>query len=608
MLTQMCHRATSFDLGRVLKERKGLGGRSLLRQARSKTVNKRTRIKIRTRYSPQHSIDTENSDTMQGETIPCAFDGKPTRAKVIAICGVDTECVLSATSLLHWSNEFKHHIEAGSVEFRIACADKYSASIPLSESSWPPKILTSHPDEALKEADLVILAANSLAMLRSNILSFQTVQETIASYASPGVKVVSCGLPRQQEWAFQIVFPSWNVGRSIHEWDVAGMSSIVNSLFAYGMDAQVAGGDDMLELGGLEEITGNVLDFELDNSPIGPGNEDIANPAYFLAPVELEMFLGPPSLLSDEDWPSAESSPSSTLQSTTEVQENFLLPISLAAEESTSPEPLPSTRLREAMPSHQSNALLSENPKDIAGNWNNDPVLTKIQIASVRGELCDPHQNVNEITDFIPTHLPHDSSQSQPLDTKPDLSQIAVHDVHEERKETERKAKQRDRKKAQRAEIKARADAGEAKAKAMLADNKEKQRRAICRRRLRMRLGKSGHGSEVNWLEPLYDACVALAPAFGQNVHSLFMKFCARLSELRSGDFDTELYSRYCEENRRRHIECKRDSQASMLKAFDTLLTLAGDEAMDVQDRIKEVSKVTGKKFAKQRQSPTNRK
>lgn len=173
-------------------------------------------------------------------------------ATVIAVCGITTESVLRTTSSLIFGKEFKQLIETEALEFRIACEDKYTTSLELSKTFWEPNVLTENPDEAVRDADVVILAADTVATIRQNLLSFQAVKHSIERHARRTVVVVSHGMSAHEQGAFKYLFPSWNV-IPIPANGLAAVSSILGLMSGGSIRALPEDDDATLDLGSRDE-------------------------------------------------------------------------------------------------------------------------------------------------------------------------------------------------------------------------------------------------------------------------------------------------------------------------------------------------------------------
>lgn len=483
--------------------------------------------------------------------------------------------------------EFSQLVRTGSVEFRIACEDKYSTGIQLSKACWEPTLLTDDADEALQDADVVVLAADSNATIRKNEVSFQALKKSIERQASPYVRVVSYGLPVHEQ-GFKFVFPSWNV-IPVPANDLAAVSTILGLLSGDSECARLEDDSDAFCLGPPGESCESLNTIEYGHA-VEAGDGSGGRDDYFA----LELF---PTLESEMEMTPGESSPSSIVRPPERVEEKLLSPASHLGEDGAYLEQYLSTSQPEQPAGYESASPPSDLPIHLVESVYSYPETGRSSKKRKRAIDCakpEPHDSQKDAAemDLLATQQPSLRSPPTPLSVMDDAPLSTANDAVEERR-----AKQRDRKKAQRATLRARAAAGDEKAKKKQAETKETQRRQVNRRRFRERLGQGKRGME--WLEPLFDACVELAPAYGQTVHALIALICEKLDELRfTRRFDDALLTKSREENMRRHTESPRNSPHSMLNVFDTLLRIAGGEANNVLDRIKQVHKVT-EKYAK---------
>jgi hypothetical protein len=530
--------------------------------------------------------------------------GRPPGVR-IAICGVDTKAVLSVTSSMAFSHKFQERFAADMIDLRIACGDAFAVNRLLSQSVIQVSTVSKDVEVVVRDADVVILAAESIASVRMYANEFQAVKAAVEHTAALNVKVISHGLPEHEKDAFRFLFPSWNVEVSIRSWDVSALNNFLLSMHhERSSTAHFAG--EPLQCASPErgdEIQDNIEgEFGGFDSSLLHGEMDLLRASDFAV----------------DDEPCIEAT-SPGMSGETDPGVQFVLELQNSASHS-----------------FLHDAGRGEHPEEhITGIHDGEivPQCGIIPAESIGGrgplvESCVPPLAA-QTCDFLAGPLPGDLVDARGLSNNDDpglraasvapaLPQAPAVPVewvprsggmNMTRKrscleqpppieDAARKAKQRDKKAQKRALDRELAHAGDERLQKRIASNNEKARRDSRKRRFKEKMKKEGF--QGTWFEPLYDACVVLAPCFGRTVHDFFGSLCQYIGDMKVDmsssllDKTNEfLHKRYTEENEKRKGTCQNNNGASFLQAVDTLLALAGEEVIVLLDRVKLVTKVT---------------
>jgi hypothetical protein len=504
-----------------------------------------------------------------------------------------------------FSHKFQERFAADMVDLRIACGDAFAVKSLLSQSVIHVSTVSEDVEDVVRDADVVILAAESIASVRMYVNAFQAVKEAVEHAAALNVKVISYGLPEHEKAAFRFLFPSWNVEVSIRSWDVSALTDFLHSLhhersgtpYFDGEPLQDASPECSDEIqdnieGEFGEFDSSLLhdemdflqasDFAVEDEPcievISPGMSGETDPGVQFG-LELQDSASHPILHDAGRGEHLE-------EHITGMHDVEIVPQCgiVSAESIGARGPLVESCVP-PLAAQTCDFLAGPLPGDLVdarGLSNNDD-------PGLRGASAPPalRQAPAFSVECVPRSGGMNMTRKRSCLEPPPPSEDAA-----------RKAKQRDKKAQKRALDRELAHAGDERSQKRIASNNEKARRDSRKRRFKEKMKKEGF--QGTWFEPLYDACVVLAPCFGRTVHDFFGSLCQYIGDMKVDmsssllDKTNEfLHKRYTEENEKRTGTRQDNNRASFLQAVDTLLALAGEEVIVLLDRVKLVTKVT---------------
>jgi hypothetical protein len=513
------------------------------------------------------------------------------RPLVVAVCAPETQCVVQGVATVTFSQFFRRLSKERLVALRIGCGDEAKARAALAKStcvaSEAEVFITEDPAMAVRGADMVFLVADSVAGVGDERRSFMALKQAIDEDArSPCV--VALGLPQPQSPAFQFFF-SWNMRAYIPSWDISSISELLESVWERRSAAALATDSWPDRL--FADVPDDVLhDDLLLGGGLGDGSQELAD--------ELGDAIWDRYLQADGDE---------------QMQDVPMTPPPMTPPPMTPPPATPTTPPAETPASVAPPApdveLLSEPPSPFQAP---PPLPAAASGRASAAPAPSPTPETAATSRKRAAPRPHPSSEQDCADRAEGLgggSQVGgrspanLADGLTEPAGASRKVQARERKAVARARVKQLAGEGNPHAMKKLEDETERARRDARKRRFKVAMQKLSESREAAWFEPLWEACLKLAPSFCRSIHWFFAEMCKFIGAMTKGarlgraaqEAQNESYAEREKFRRSAFSTCPPGSVGSVLAIVDNIFTHSGDDVCDVIDGIRSCMKATSR-------------